>query len=80
MDFLSRMPGKVPYLYTLIIRILSPSLYKIEWKAQVEAQTKGDRKIRKGGRNLALVLTRTSLSNSHFLVASLFSYLDLQKD
>lgn len=37
--------------------------------------TKGERKSRKGGRSLVLVLTDTSLSNFHFLVVSLFSYL-----
>lgn len=37
--------------------------------------TKGERKSRKGGRSLVLVLTDTSLSNFHFWVLSLFSYL-----
>lgn len=38
--------------------------------------TKGERKSRKGGgRSLVLVLTDTSLSNFHFWVVSLFSYL-----
>lgn len=36
-------------------------LYKTEGKARVEAQTKGERKSRKGGRSLVLVLTETSL-------------------
>lgn len=35
-------------------------LYKTEGKARVEAQTKGERKSRKGGRSLVLVLTETS--------------------
>lgn len=33
----------------------------------VEAQTKGERKSRKGGRSLVLVLTETSFSNFNFL-------------
>jgi hypothetical protein len=28
---------------------ISSGLYKTEWKARVEAQTKGERKSRKGG-------------------------------
>lgn len=38
-------------------------------------RTKGERKSRKGGRSLVLVLTDTSWSNFHFWVVSLFSYL-----
>ena len=59
---------------------ISSRLYKTEWKARVEAQTKGERKSRKGGRSLVLVLTETSLSNFHFWVVSLFYYLDWKKD
>ena len=55
---------------------ISSGLYKTEWKARVEAQTKGERKSRKGGRSLALVLTETSLSNFNFWGVSLFSYFD----
>lgn len=65
--FFFRMPGKVPHLSTLIILLRNSSgLYKTEGKARVEAQTKGERKSRKGGRSLVLVLTKTSLSNFHF--------------
>lgn len=70
--FFFRMPGKVPHLSTLIILLINSSgLYKTEGKARVEAQTKGERKSRKGGRSLVLVLTETSLSNFHFWVVSL---------
>lgn len=55
-----RMPGKMPHLSTWIIRRISSGLYKTEGKARVEAQTKGERKSRKGGRSLVLVLTETS--------------------
>lgn len=72
-----RMPG----LSTFIIIKISSGLYKTEWKARVEAQTKGERKSRKGGRSIVLVFTDdTSLSNFHFWVLSLFSYLDWKKE
>ena len=77
--FFFRMPGKVSHLSTWILRKKSSGLYKTEWKAGVEAQTKGERKSRKGGRSLVLVLSETSLSNSHFWVVSLFSYLERKK-
>lgn len=67
-----------PHLSTKII-IKIPRV-STEWKARVEAQTKGERKSRKGGRSLVLVLTETSLSNFHFWVVSLFYYLDWKKD
>lgn len=60
-----RMPG----LSTFIIIKISSGLYKTEWKARGKAQTKGERKSRKGGRSLVLVFTDdTSLSNFHFWV------------
>lgn len=73
--------GEMPHLSTCIFRRISSGLYKTEGKARVEAQTKGERKSRKGGRSLVLVLTETSLilSHFHFRVVSLFSYLDWKK-
>lgn len=50
------------------------------WRKSPGRSTKGERKSRKGGRSLVLVLTETSLSNFHFWVVSLCSYLDWKKD
>lgn len=50
------------------------------WRKSPGRSTKGERQSRKGGRSLVLVLTETSLSNFHFWVVSLCSYLDWKKD
>lgn len=63
-----------PFYINKIIRQNDSGLYKTEWKARVEAQTKGERKSGKGGRSLVLVLTETFFYNFHFWVVSLFSY------
>lgn len=67
--FSFRMPGKVPHLYTIHEfgfqfppRVSIKQNEKPGWKHN----TKGERKSRKGGRSLVLVLTDTSLSNFHF--------------
>lgn len=71
--FSFRMPGKVPHLYT--IHEFGFVSIKQNEKPGWKHNTKGERKSRKGGRSLVLVLTDTSLSNFHFWVLSLFSYL-----
>lgn len=74
--FFFRMPGKVPHLYTLILKFPRVSIKQNE-KPGGKQKKKGERKSRKWGRSLVLVLTKTSLSNFHFWVVSL---LDWKKD
>lgn len=68
-----------PYLYKFFHFSSGLSIKQNEKPGWKHKQKKRERKSKKGGRSLVLVLTETSLSNFHFWVVSLFSYLEKDK-